>query len=351
MLMSANKTSIWRIYGFALFTSLLIALLVGVKLGVASLITVLILAGIEISFSFENAIINAKILQRMSRLWQQLFMTVGIIIAVFVVRFLVPIVLVAATSNLGLGNVLDLALHDPDTYSRQLVNAHSIIAAFGGLFLLMIFLDFIFETRPIVWLKPIENRLAKLGKLESLSVLVAAVLLALTVLILTPDQDKITVLVAGVVGILIYLAINTLESAQGFGEGVASAIPPGVLKGGLIGFLYLELIDASFSLDGVIGAFAITTDIILITAGLAIGALFVRAMTVHLLRRGTLKKYIYLDHGAHYAIGLLALLLLVSIRHELPQWLTGLSGITIIAIALLDSHLEAKHANPKATLL
>ena len=114
--MPKKHHSLWRIYGFAVACSLLITALVGGKLGLASLLTVMILAGIEISFSFENAIINAKILQRMSPFWQQMFMTVGIIIAVFVVRFLIPIILVSLAANLSLSNALDLALHHPEEY-------------------------------------------------------------------------------------------------------------------------------------------------------------------------------------------------------------------------------------------
>lgn len=139
------------------------------------------------------------------------------------------------------------------------------------------------------------------------------------------------------------------------------ASPTSLLKksshAGLIGFLYLELIDASFSLDGVIGAFALTKDILLIAAGLGIGALFVRSMTVHLMRRGVLARYIYLEHGAHYAIGILAFLMLVSVRFGVPEFITGTSGLAVIIVALVHSQREAKqleaetHAKPKAIRL
>ena len=74
-------------------------------------------------------------------------------------------------------------------------------------------------------------------------------------------------------------------------------------------FLYLELIDASFSFDGVVGAFAISQQIFVIAAGLGIGACYIRSLTVFLVRKGTLQEYIYLEHGAHWAIGALAVLL------------------------------------------
>lgn len=346
--MVRTKNTIWQIYGFAAVVSLMIALFVGWQLGFTALLTTLILAGIEISFSFDNAIINAKILQGMSTRWQRLFMTAGIIIAVFGVRLLLPFIMVAITSGLGLSSVINLALHHPATYSQHLTTAQPVIAAFGGMFLLMLFLDFIFQSQPVMWLVPIERRLIKLGKLESLSVIVAAVILLLSFLLLAHCHG--TVLLAGLVGILLYLVINAFESAQHLTSPSGQITANRLVRGGLVGFLYLELIDASFSLDSVVGAFAITTNIILITAGLAIGALFVRSMTVHLLRKGTLSKYRYLNHGAHYAIGLLALLLLVSIRFALPDWLTGLSGITLIAIALVDSHWESQREVRNALL-
>jgi hypothetical protein len=349
-----NSTRLWNIYGFEVFTSLLIVALVGWRSGAASIVSVMILAGIEISFSFENAVINAKILQHMSLLWQKLFMTVGIAVAVFGVRFLLPLLMVSVTGHIAFNQVIDMALYHPNEYADKLTHAHPVIAAFGGMFLLMIFLDFIFETRPVMWLAPIERRLAVFGKLESLSVIVALGALLFAVNVLAPQGENSSVLLAGVVGILIYLVINTLESLRRIEPdgvpvretgGHSHIVPKRLLKGGIVGFFYLEMIDASFSLDGVIGAFAITNKVLLIAAGLAIGALFVRAMTIHMLRRGTLKKYRYLDHGAHYAIGLLAVLLLISVRYVLPDAVTGLSGVAIISLALIDSYLESKREN------
>jgi hypothetical protein len=109
-------------------------------------------------------------------------------------------------------------------------------------------------------------------------------------------------------------------------------------KAGFFLFLYLEVLDASFSFDGVIGAFAITSDPIIIALGLGfIGAMYVRSITVFLVKKGTLAEYVYLDHGAHWAIGALAALLLVSIGVHVPEVLTGLVGLAFIGAALLSS--------------
>ena len=105
-------------------------------------------------------------------------------------------------------------------------------------------------------------------------------------------------------------------------------------------FLYLEVLDASFSFDGVIGAFAVSNNVVIIAAGLGIGALFIRSLTVYLVKKGTLAEYVYLEHGAHYAIGALAVMLLVSIGTEISDYVTGLTGVFFIAVAFLSSVLK-----------
>jgi len=110
-----------------------------------------------------------------------------------------------------------------------------------------------------------------------------------------------------------------------------------VAEAGLATFLYLEVLDASFSFDGVIGAFAISRNVLVIAAGLGIGALFVRSLTIHLVRQGTLAQYRFLEHGAHWAIGALAICLLVELDHPLPEAVTGLLGLGFILAAYASS--------------
>lgn len=151
---------------------------------------------------------------------------------------------------------------------------------------------------------------------------------------------------AGFFGILVYLGVNVMSSLlEGAddddpeteaieGKEVAGAIA----KGGIAGFLYLEVLDASFSFDGVIGAFAITNDVIIIMLGLAVGAMFVRSMTIFLVEKGTLDEFVYLEHGAHYAIGALAIIMLLATMHiEVPEIITGLIGIAFIVWAVINS--------------
>ncbi len=340
-----KKDSLLRIYGFSLTVSIALLIVVGAKFGLAALLIAAMLAVLEITFSFDNAIINAKILRRMSHTWQQVFMTVGIIIAVFGVRVILPVLLVVIAAGISFGQVVDLALNQPEEYSHQLESAHPLIVGFGGVFLLMLFLDFILQEQKVRWLKKIEKILIKVGKLESISVIITLFAL-MGASRLAHGHDQETFLTAGLIGLLVYLIVNSLDTLlrkSGAGTSLQKATRQ-TLKAGLIGFLYLEIIDASFSLDGVIGAFAITQDIVLIAAGLGIGALFVRAMTIHMLRRRVMEKYRYLEHGAHYAIGVLALLMLSSIKFEVPEVIVGLIGVTIIGLTLFHSHAENRKA-------
>lgn len=342
-----KKDSLLRIYAFSIIVSTILVVFVGINSGLSGLILLLILAALEITFSFDNAVINAKILAGMTRAWQQVFLTVGIIIAVFGVRVILPVLIVVAAAGLNVGEVIDLALNHPEEYGHELEKAHPLIASFGGMFLFMIFLDFIFTERPTKWIKPLEKAFAKAGRLASASVIVALSLLV-GVASTLHGEEKGTVLMAGALGILIYLSIRSLDGllrSTGIEKNVKDgSVTKMTFKAGLISFLYLEIIDASFSLDGVIGAFAITNKILLIAVGLGVGALFVRTITIHMLRRGVLEQYKYLDHGAHYAIGILAALMVISLKVEVSEVITGLSGMLFVITAITHSYIEARSA-------
>jgi hypothetical protein len=238
---------------------------------------------------------------------------------------------------------VDLALHHPEEYGDHLKEAHPIIAAFGGIFLFMIFLDFFLERRKTKWLVWLETTLQKAGKLESISIILSTGILLLSSQFLVAGHEQKVVLASGLVGLFTYLLINSLDTLlQKSGIGVNAQPAKATFKAGLVGFLYLNIVDASFSLDGVIGAFAITDKILLIAVGLGIGALYVRVLTLHMLRHGVLDRYKYTEHGAHYAIGILAAIMLLSLKFHVPEAVAGLSGIVVIAAAFWQSHLENK---------
>lgn len=318
----------------------------GVSAMMTALFVTFILAVMEVSLSFDNAVVNASVLKHWDKFWKTIFLTVGMLIAVFGMRLVFPIVIVAVTADMSMMDVVNMALYNPKEYSAKLMEHHAEIAAFGGMFLLLVFLNFLFDDKDVHWFEWLERRLARFGKVDAMSVFVALILLVVA-LQWVEEAKKSVVLMAGVFGILIYLATNVLSSLlEGAddddestpdvieGKEVAGAIA----KGGIAGFLYLEVLDASFSFDGVIGAFAITNDVIIIMLGLAIGAMFVRSMTIFLVEKGTLDEFIYLEHGAHYAIGALALIMLLATVHiEVPEIVTGLIGIAFIVWAVMNS--------------
>jgi len=347
----------FRIFGISLFFTVA-ALAVGyLHGGLNALFLLLVLAVLEVSLSFDNAIINAAILQRMSPFWRQMFLTVGILIAVFGMRLVFPLLIVWATAGLEPVRAFELALNPPPdgalefpdgspSYEKLIAAVHPQIAAFGGTFLLMLFLDFVFHDRDIKWLKWIEVPFARIGRLGQVSVVVAGVALVLAATELTHSSDeRARVLTAGVLGLIAYLVVNGLSRAfrppdiDTVTDGKTAGKTAGSAGGraGLTLFVYLEVLDAAFSFDGVTGAFAITSDPIIIALGLGlVGSMFVRSITIYLVQQDALDRYVYLEHGAHWAIGALAVIMLLSIepRYQVPEAVTASVGVVFIGAAL-----------------
>ncbi len=362
----------FRIFGISLLFTVA-ALAVGYAHGgLNDLFLLLVLAVLEVSLSFDNAIINAAILQRMSPFWRQMFLTIGILIAVFGMRLVFPLLIVWASAGIDPVRAMELASHPPPhgalefpdgspSYEKLIMSAHPQIAAFGGMFLLMLFLDFVFHDRDIKWLKWIEVPFARIGRLGQVSVAVAGVVLVLVGALLTHSgEERATVLTAGVLGLVTYLVVNGLSrafrppdlNAAMRRSGRVATAGKAVGKAGLMLFLYLEVLDAAFSFDGVTGAFAITSDPIVIALGLGlVGSMFVRSITIYLVQQEALDRYVYLEHGAHWAIGVLAVIMLVSVepRFQIPEAVTASVGVVFIGAALTWSVLRnRRHARSAA---
>lgn len=351
-----------RIFGISLLVTVA-ALMAGYAHGgLKDLFLLLVLATLEVSLSFDNAIINAAILKQMSPFWRRMFLTVGILIAVFGMRLVFPLLIVWATAGLDPVRAMELALHPPQhgalefpdgspSYEKLISAAHPQIAAFGGTFLLMLFLDFIVYDRDIKWLKWIEAPFARIGRLGQVSVAVAVVALVLVGTRLTHSSDEgQTVLTAGLLGLVTYLVVNGLSRAFRPPDLEAVSAGTAVGKAGFTLFLYLEVLDAAFSFDGVTGAFAITSDPIVIALGLGlVGSMFVRSITIFLVKQDALDRYVYLEHGAHWAIGVLAVIMLLSVNphYQVPEPITASVGVVFIGAALSWSVLRNRR-NAKA---
>lgn len=274
----------------------------------------------------------------MSYFWQQMFLTVGVLIAVFGMRLVFPIVLVMITGSMSATQVIDLVIHQPELYADKLHHAHPYISAFGGMFLLMLSLAFFFDTdKTIHWIARIERPVSKRGTwIVYMGICVAV----LAIIALLPfNLHKTETLIAGGAGILLYQLLHL------FSKSSQSASASKVTKTGFaafVSFCYLQVLDASFSFDGVIGAFAITQDVIIIAAGLGIGAVWVRSLTILMVRKGTLDSYKYLEHGAHYTIGMLAFIFLGGLFISIPEAAAGIAGLAIIGLSITSSVIEKR---------
>ncbi|MBI4094150.1 DUF475 domain-containing protein [Candidatus Kaiserbacteria bacterium] len=304
--------------------------------GLAALFTVVLLAILETTLSFDNAVVNAKVLQRMEPIWQKRFLQWGIPVAVFGTRFVLPIFIVSLAAGLTPLFVLKLALYEPIQYAAYLDEAHIAIAAFGAAFLFLVSLKYFFNDRKTVhWIVIIEKYLSRWGGIEAIEVALTLLVLLISGLIVGADETA-TILVAGIVGIILFIATEGVAQAFEVQAGTDLA------KSSVALFVYLNVLDAAFSLDGVVGAFAVTSNLLMIIAGLGIGALFVRSATVYLVRERTLENLPYLEHGAHWAIFGLALAMLGSLFVHVPEPFTGLIGLVFIVFAYISSRREMR---------
>lgn len=337
-----------RFFGVSLAVTVAGLVVAAFESGWSALLVMVVLILVEVTFSFENAVINAKVLKTLSPRWQAIFLTVGIFIAIFGMRVIFPIAIVSVTAGLNWHDVLDLAFNHPEEYAHKLEAAHHTIAAFGGAFLLMLFLHFFFDkNKETHWLDVIERPLQKAGFTWLPTVLSLAIIGGLSAL--PANHHPGDTLKAGLAGIATYVIVRGIEQLFGRLKSKSDAAHGQSLKakaGKLVQqtgwaafatFVYLEILDASFSFDGVIGAFAITKSVILIAAGLGVGAFWVRSLTVYMVRKGTLDKYLYLEHGAHYTVGVLAITLLLSILFKIPEAIAGVAGVVFVGSAFWAS--------------
>jgi hypothetical protein len=313
--------------------------------GAASVVWIVLVLGVlEVSLSFDNAVVNAAVLKDMTLVWRKRFLTWGMVIAVFGMRIVFPLVIVAIAARLGPIAAVELAAGRPEEYQRIITEAHVGISGFGGAFLAMVGLNYFFDSdKEVHWITFIEKRLCKLASIDAVAIGFVLLALYLVSLLLSADEAYM-LLKSGIFGLLAYLAVEAVNSLLEPDKNVAAAA-----RGGLGGFLYLNMLDSAFSFDGVIGAFALSNNIFVIALGLGIGAIFVRSMTILLVDRGTLAEYRYLEHGAFWAILALAAIMLLSTHYEIPEVVTGCIGAVLIGLSVWASARHNKaHPQPVA---
>jgi uncharacterized protein len=321
-------------YFYSSFVIMLFGLIAAFYLGgLAAIYITFLLIVLEVSLSFDNAVVNAKVLETMEPIWQKRFIYFGLPIAVFGMRLVFPLAIVAIVTGMGIIETLQVAMNQPDVYEKALKGAESTIFAFGGAFLLMVFLDFFFDEHDVKWVTFVEGSKAMehvsgIANIE----LITAIIVGIGLGHVTQDFG---VVLAFMYGVLLHSLLGMLDHF----------LSSDTLKSGIAGFIYLEILDASFSFDGVIGAFALTSNIFVIMIGLGVGAMFVRSITLYFVEHKTLSQFQYLEHGAHYAIGILAIIMLMKITMPVSEMVTGTIGIGLIAIAFLHSIYENRQLN------
>ena len=300
--------------------------------GWAAFLLACLLSVLEITLSFDNAVVNAKVLTRMEPKWQRRFLTWGILVAVFGTRLVLPAFIVGIAAGISPWAAAALALENPEEYARLIGDATYVISSFGGAFLLMVSLKYFFNvSKNVHWIAMVEKYLARWGRIEAIEIAIALT----TVLTLSylSHGDQGPILAAGVIGIVLFLIIQGVANSLDVEAGE-------VARTGAVLFVYLNILDAAFSLDGVVGAFALSTVIPIIFVGLGIGAYFVRSITVYLVRKRTLEALRYLEHGAHWAILGLALSMFIGLLIHVPEWITGMIGLVFVSLAYVSSRRE-----------
>jgi hypothetical protein len=303
-----------------------------------SLFIAFVLSILEVSISFDNAVVNATVLKKMTPIWQHRFITWGMLIAVFGMRIIFPLIVVSIATSINPWEALKMATFSPDEYSKHMLEAHVPVSAFGGAFLMMVALKYFFDTtKEVHWIQIVERPLTRLGKMEAIEIgLVIACLVGMGRII--PDHEKLSFMLAGLFGLITYILVDGLGGFLSLSEDAEQNLH----RASAMMFLYLEVLDASFSFDGVIGAFAISNNLFIIAIGLGIGAMFVRSLTIMFVEKDTLTEFRYLENGAFYAILALALIMFLNTVVAIPEIVTGIIGAAFIGMSLYSSLKDRK---------
>lgn len=300
------------------------------------------LSVLEISLSFDNAVVNASVLSTMDEVWRRRFLTWGMLVAVFGARLLIPILIISITAFISPLAVIHAAFFDTAEYAKLIEHIHIYVSGFGSAFLGMVFLKFFFdENKSKHWIPVIEEYMQKLGVIESVQTLLMLIVTVGFSTILT-GVDQASYLISSVCGIIIYLLVdgftNFIEPEEEQGQQSIKTLA----YSGIISFIYLEVLDASFSLDGVIGAFAITQDIVIILLGLTIGSFFVRSLTMFMVDKKALQQLAFLEHGAFWSVGILAAFMLFESKFEISEILIVSVTVSVLILSVVHSYMLKK---------
>jgi hypothetical protein len=296
------------------------------------IIIILGLCVFEIISSVDNAVVNAHVLKTMPEKYRRLFLVWGIIFAVFVVRGLLPFVIVwVANPALSMVEVFSVAFSNNPEITSYVEKSKPFLLLGGGIYLFFVFLAWLFlEEKKYAFL--VEGFIHKRG---FWFYAIASIFLT-SIIYFSLKASPMLALAASIGASAFFLTDGFKKNAEEKEKDLLSAKMSAWSK-----ILYLEILDASFSIDGVIGAFAFTISVPLILLGNGLGAFVVREFTI----RGIdlIAKFAYLKNGAMYSIGVLGgIMISESFGLEYPFWLAPVITISLLAIFLVMSIRENK---------
>jgi hypothetical protein len=299
--------------------------------------TVIVIFGLlvfEIVSSIDNAIVNAHVLKTIPEQYRRLFVLWGFLFGVVGVRGLLPFTIVwLANTQLSLFQAIHLTLSDPDLMAKSVEQSKALLLVGGGMYLVMVFLAWLFleEKKYAFLVEHFIHRQSVWFYAVSMGLITAVTYFAIT------RGHHPLMPLATQVGVTAFFV------AEGFRRNAEQAEESlhGPNLSALSKLLYLEVLDASFSIDGVVGAFAFTMNVILILIGNGVGAIVVRAGTV--LGTDFVQKFAYLKNGAMYSIGMLGgLMVLEAFGKEMPFWFAPMNTSMLLVLFLWLSYREMK---------
>ncbi len=301
----------------------------------AAIFTVLGLILFEAVSSVDNAIINAEVLGTMSQRARRWFLTWGMFIAVFMVRGVLPFAIIwAFNSSLSIGQVLSAAWSSDPLVQESIQKSAPILLVAGGVFLLFLFLHWLFLEDKNLGLPRTEKYFMKKGVW-----FYAIVSILLAIISWFALQESTLMGFGAIVGSSLFFITHGFK--QNAEEQEKKLL--GSAQSDLSKLFFLEIIDTTFSIDGVLGAFAFTLSVPLILIGNGFGALLVRELTLRNIER--IKKYAYLKNGAMYSILVLGVVMVMhSFGAHIPEYVSPLSTFIIIGYFFWKSKLELKLA-------
>jgi len=293
------------------------------------LLTIMGLILFETISSIDNAVINAEVLSTMSQRARKWFLFYGLLFAVFVIRGMLPWLIVWATNpSLGPVNALTATFSEDPEIARLIEESSPFLLVGGGIFLIFLFFHWLFIESKNYGLRG-ERFFHKHGVW-----FFAIVSLILTVIVWLAINRNPLMALGAVAGSTAFFITHGFKQNAELHE---KELIGGSSMSDWSKILYLEVIDATFSIDGVVGAFAFTLSVPLILIGNGMGAFVVRELTVSNIER--VKRYIYLKNGAMYSIFFLGIIMVLdSFGYHIKEWVSPVITISVIGYFFYKSH-------------